>query len=71
MLYSLNDNLTLAQFEELRLSGAINSGATYQDYLDLKLERDARAAEARQLGLTGDDPPEMVWAEIEAQPLAA
>jgi hypothetical protein len=59
MTYSLNDDLTLTQFEELRSSGAINPAATYADYLELRQEREERAIEANRLGLTGDDPPEL------------
>lgn len=57
--YSLNDDLTLLQFEELRSSGSINPAATYVDYQALRQERVERATEAQRLGLTGDDPPEL------------
>lgn len=46
--YSLSDNLTPAQFEELQLSGDINPNATYQDYLELHQERVARKCEAEE-----------------------
>ena len=59
MPYSLNDDLTPLQFEELRSSGSINPAATFTDYLALRQERAERAADARRLGLTGDDPPEL------------
>ena len=59
MPYSLNDELTPLQFEELRSSGSINPAATYADYQALRQERKERASEAQHLGLTGDDPPEL------------
>ena len=79
--YSLNDDLTPQQFEELRLSGEINPAATYQDYLALRHEREERRAEAQRLGLTGDAPPELTpedeeilmraWAAVAAEKAAA
>lgn len=78
--YSLNQNLTVEQFEELRYSGDINPAATYQDYLDLRQERAEMRrqaeAEAARLGyeLKGPEPPdwtdedqqimENIWAEM-------
>ena len=59
MPYSLNDNLTLAQFDEVRSSGSINPAATYADYLALRREREERTLDAQLRGLTGDEPPEL------------
>lgn len=64
MQYSLNDDLTPMQFEELRSSGSINPVATYADYLALRQEREERALDAQRRGLTGDEPPELT-AEVE------
>jgi hypothetical protein len=57
--YSLNDDLTLEQFEELKLSGLINPNATYADYLELKRERDERKREAEENGWIGCEPPDL------------
>lgn len=46
--YSLSDNLTPAQFEELRQSGDINPNATYQDFLALAEERRERRRRAEE-----------------------
>ena len=48
MRYSLSDDLTPFQFEELRLSGEINPAATYDDYLQLRLEQKERRCEAEE-----------------------
>ena len=79
--YSLNDDLTPEQFNQLRLSGNINPEATYQDYLELRCEREERKQQAMRLGLTGDAPPELTaedeamldraWAAIAAENNAA
>ena len=79
--YSLNDDLTPQQFEELRLSGEINPAATYQDYLELRRERGERRAEAQRLGWTAEAPPELTpedeeilmraWAKVAAERAAA
>ncbi len=86
MRYSLSDNLTPAQFEELRLSGDINPQATYEDYLELRQERTAikRAAEeaarrdgyelgAPELDLSPEDEEilDRVWDQIRAEKAAA
>lgn len=57
MNYSLNDDLTLEQFEELKLSGFINPNASYADYIELKRERDERKREAEENGWIGCEPP--------------
>lgn len=82
MQYSLSDNLTPAQFEELRLSGDINPNATYEDYLELHQERAARKREAEEtarrdgyelsapeLELTLEDEAilDRAWAEVAAE----
>lgn len=59
MNYSLNDDLTREQFEELRQSGSINPAATYSDYLALKQERAASRREAIANGLRVCDAPEL------------
>jgi hypothetical protein len=59
MNYSLNDDLTPEQFEELRQSGSINSQATYADYLELRRERAERRREAEAAGWTGCEPPDL------------
>ena len=64
MNYTLNDDLTSEQFEVLRKSGAINSQATYQDYLELKRERTERQREAKANDLVGCDPPELTDEDI-------
>lgn len=64
MNYTLNDELTSEQFEVLRKSGAINTQATYQDYLQLKRERAERQHEAKVNGLIGCDPPELTNEDI-------
>ena len=64
MNYNLNDDLTSEQFEVLRKSGAINSQATYQDYLELKRERTERRHEAKANGLVGCEPPELTGDDI-------
>jgi hypothetical protein len=86
MNYSLSDNLTPAQFEELRASGEINPRATYEDYLALRRERAERRREAEEaarrdgyelgapeLELTPEDEAilERVWAELAAEKAAA
>ena len=84
MNYSLNDNLTPEQFEELRQSGTINTQATYADYLELKRERAERKLEAEANGWVGCEPPELTEKdkaiftqmrdqaqELNQQPLAA
>jgi hypothetical protein len=82
MKYSLSDDLTPEQFEELRLSGEINPNATYEDYLLLRQEREEirRKAEeaarrdgfelgAPELDLTPDDEAilDRVWASVAAE----
>jgi len=79
--FSLNDDLTPEQFEQLKASGSINLRATYADYLQLKREREETLREAARLGLTGDEPPELteedeaildlVWAELRQEREAA
>ena len=65
--YGLNQQLTPAQFEELRTSGDINPNFTWEDYLELHHERAERRRlaeeEAARLGyeLKGPEPPE--WTE--------
>jgi len=48
MNYSLSDDLTREQFEELRLSGEINPNATFDDYLSLRREREEIRREAEE-----------------------
>jgi hypothetical protein len=82
MRYSLSDNLTPAQFEELRLSGDINPQATYEDYLALRQERAAIKREAEEaarrdgyelgapeLELTEEDEAllDRAWAQVAAE----
>lgn len=85
MQYGLSDNLTPAQFEELRLSGDINPNATYQDYLELHQERVARKCEAEaarrdgyelgapELEISPEDEEilDRVWEQIRAEKAAA
>ena len=85
MRYSLSDNLTPAQFEELRLSGDINPHATYKDYLELRQERAVIKREAEEaarrdgyelgapeLELTAEDEAilDRAWAEVAAEKAA-
>ena len=77
MNWSLNDQLTPEQFEELRRTGSINPAATWEDYLELQRERAEAACTAAAAGLTGDAPPELtaedeallleVWAEARTE----
>jgi hypothetical protein len=47
------------QFDRLQAEGLVNPDATYEQYLEMRLEQAERAEEARRLGLTGDEPPEL------------
>jgi hypothetical protein len=82
----LNDNLTPAQFEELRLSGEIDPNATYEDYLELRREREEIRREAEEaarrdgfelgapeLDLSPEDEAilDRVWANLAAEKAAA
>lgn len=79
--FSLNDDLTPIQFEQLRLSGEINPEATFADYLALRREREEMRLEAERLGWTSEAPPELTpedeeillraWADFAAQQKAA
>jgi hypothetical protein len=48
MNYSLSDDLTPEQFDELRLTGEINPNATFEDYLALRRERETIRREAEE-----------------------
>ncbi|MGH9839853.1 MAG: hypothetical protein ACREEM_13810 [Blastocatellia bacterium] len=84
MNYSLSDDLTREQFEELRLSGEVNPNATFEDYLLLRREREEirREAEAAarcdgfelgapELELTPEDEAilDRAWAAVAANKL--
>ena len=86
MRFSLSDDLTPFQFEELRLSGEINPAATYDDYLQLRLEQKERRREAEEaarrdgfelgapeLDLSPEDEAilDRVWARLAAKEAAA
>ena len=86
MRYSLSDDLTPFQFEELRLSGEINPAATYDDYLQLRLEQKERRCEAEEaarrdgfelgapeLDLSPEDEAilDRVWARLAAKEASA
>lgn len=86
MRYSLSDDLTPDQFEELRLSGEVNPAATYDDYLQLRLEQKQRRREAEEaarrdgfelgapeLDLSPEDEAilDRVWARLAARERAA
>jgi len=69
------------QFERWQAEGSVNPDATYEQYLEMRLEQAERAEEAQRLGLTGDEPPELteedeaildqVWAEFAREKQAA
>lgn len=65
MNFTLRDDLTAEQFEQVKASGSINPMATYEDYLGLRREREENRQEAQRLGLTGDAPPELTEEEEE------
>jgi hypothetical protein len=46
-------------FERVQAEGLVNTETTYEQYLEMRLEQAERAEEARRLGLTGDEPPEL------------
>lgn len=78
---TLNHDLTPEQFEQIRASGKINPLATYEDYLELRREREEARREAERLGWTAEAPPELTpedeeilmraWAELAAKKAAA
>lgn len=66
MKYSLSNNLTPAQFEELRLSEDINLSATNEDYLEFRRERAAIKHEAE--GAARRDGYELGAPELDLSP---
>lgn len=46
-------------FVQLQADGLINSKATNEEFLEMRREQSERTEEARRLGLTGDQPPEL------------
>jgi hypothetical protein len=46
-------------FVQLQANGLINPRSTYEEYLEMRREQAERIEEAKRLGLTGDQPPEL------------
>ncbi len=66
-----------AEFDEAMRLGDFNSRTTFEDYLDLLHAREREKIRAKELGLTGDEGPELteederildtVWAQVAAE----